>query len=187
VTVVFCDLRGFTAFAERASPEQVMDVMHAYHAALGPLIHRFEGTLERFTGDGLMVLFNDPVPYPDPDERAVRMAVAMRDAVGQLATVWRSQGFALGFGIGIARGEATLGQIGFEGRYDYAAIGSVANLGARLCAEARDGQILVSQAVAEAEAVGRIAIMEPLAPMPLKGFEDPVAVLSIVALREPAS
>ena len=185
VTVVFCDLRGFTAFAERASPEQVMDVMHAYHAVLGPLIHRFEGTLERFLGDGLMVLFNDPVPCPDPEERAVRMAVAMRDAVGQLATVWRDQGFALGFGIGIARGEATLGQIGFEGRYDYAAIGSVANLGARLCAEACDGQVLVSRAVAET--VGRIAIMEPLAPVPLKGFEDPVALLSIVALREPAS
>jgi class 3 adenylate cyclase/CheY-like chemotaxis protein len=182
VTVVFCDLRGFTAFAERASPDEVMGVLHEYHGALGPLIHRFEGTLERFLGDGLMVLFNDPVACPDPAERAVRMALAMRDAVDRLATSWRQRGFALGFGIGIAQGEATLGRIGFEGRYDYAAIGRVPNLSARLCAEAADRQILVSRPVADA--VARIAVARPLSPILLKGFAGPVPVFAIAALRD---
>jgi class 3 adenylate cyclase len=166
VTIVFCDLRGFTAFAEQAAPEEVMGVLQEYHAALGPLVHRFEGTLERFLGDGLVVLFNDPVPCPDPAERAVRMAMAMREAVQELSAAWQRRGFALGFGVGIAQGLATLGRIGFEGRYDYAAIGSVANLGARLCAEAPDGQILVSEPVAEA--VRRIVTVEPFGPMMLK-------------------
>jgi class 3 adenylate cyclase/CheY-like chemotaxis protein len=182
VTVVFCDLRGFTAFAEQASPEQVMGVLHDYHAVLGPLIHRFEGTLERFLGDGLMVLFNDPVTCPDPAERAVRMAVAMREAVDQLAAGWRERGFALGFGIGIAQGEATLGRIGFEGRYDYAAIGRVSNLSARLCAEAADRQILVSQAVGDA--VTHIAVTQSLAPLTLKGFAGPVPLSAIATLKD---
>jgi len=182
VTVVFCDLRGFTAFAERASPEEVMHVLHDYHAVLGPLIHRFEGTLERFLGDGLMVLFNDPVTCPDPAERAVRMAVAMRDAIERLTAAWRERGFALGFGIGIAQGEATLGRIGFEGRYDYAAIGRVSNLSARLCAEAADQQILVSQPVAEA--VAHIAIAQPLVPILLKGFAGAVPLCTIAALKD---
>jgi adenylate cyclase len=182
VTVVFCDLRGFTAFAERASPEQVMGVLHEYHEVLGPLIHRFEGTLERFLGDGLMVLFNDPVTCPDPAERAVRMAVAMRNAVDRLASDWRQRGFALGFGIGIAQGEATLGRIGFEGRYDYAAIGRVSNLSARLCAEASDRQILVSQPVGDA--VAHIAVAQPLTPIILKGFADPVPLSVIAALKD---
>ena len=182
VTVVFCDLRGFTAFAERASPEQVMGVLHEYHTELGPLIHRFEGTLERFLGDGLMVLFNDPVTCPDAAERAVRMAVAMRDAVDRLAAGWREQGFALGFGIGIAQGEATLGRIGFEGRYDYAAIGRVSNLSARLCAEAVDRQILVSQPVGDA--VAEVAVAQPLTPIVLKGFADPVPLSAIAALKD---
>jgi adenylate cyclase len=158
-----------------------MGVLHDYHAVLGPLIHRFEGTLERFLGDGLMVLFNDPVTCPDPAERAVRMAVAMREAVDRLAAGWRERGFALGFGIGIAQGEATLGRIGFEGRYDYAAIGRVSNLSARLCAEAADQQILVSQPIADA--VAHIAITQPLAPILLKGFAGAVPHSAIAALK----
>ena len=136
IVVVFCDLRGFTPFAEASEPEEVMGVLAEYHEALGELIYRFEGTLERFTGDGLMVFFNDPLPVDDPAERAVPMAVAMRDRVAELAAGWSRRGNDLGFGIGIAQGFATLGRIGFEGRFDYAAIGSVTNLAARLCAEA---------------------------------------------------
>lgn len=181
VAVVFCDLRGFTAFAEAAAPEAVMDVLREYHAALVPLVHHFEGTLERFVGDGLVVLFNAPLPCPDPAARAVRMALAMRDAVRDLAAGWRREGFELGFGVGIAHGEATLGRIGFEGRYDYAAIGRVANLGARLCGEARDGQILVSQPVGEA--VRNIAHVEPLGLVMLKGLQAALPVFGVVGPR----
>jgi class 3 adenylate cyclase len=147
VAVVFCDLRGFTAFAETAEPEEVMQVLEEYHAALGEIIYRYEGTLERFLGDGLLVLFNDPIPCADPAARAVRMAVAMREEVAGLAARWQKRGHELGFGVGIAKGYATLGRIGFEGRFDYAAIGTVTNLAARLCNEARSGQILISQRV----------------------------------------
>jgi adenylate cyclase len=143
----------------------------------------YEGTLERFTGDGLMVFFNDPVPCPDPAARAVRMAVAMRDAVATLLDDWRRRGFALGFGTGIAMGDATIGRIGFEGRFDYAAIGTVTNLSARLCQEAGDGQILVSQPVhAEVEAIVEAKLVGPL---PLRGFARPVTVYDIIALRSP--
>ena len=145
ITVAFCDLRGFTAFAEQAHPEQVMDVLSAYHEALGRLIVAYEGTLERFVGDGLVVLFNDPMPCPDHPERAVRMALEMQTRVSELAESWRKSGHQLGFGIGIAQGEATLGRIGFHGRLDYAAIGRVPNLASRLCSEARAGQVLVSE------------------------------------------
>ena len=132
---MFCDLRGFTAFAETVEPEDVMAVLGEYHAALGDLVHRFEGTLERFTGDGLMVFFNDPLPCPDAPERAVRMAVAMRDRVGRARRgLAAARATTCDFGVGIAQGHATLGRIGFEGRSDYAAIGSVTNLAARLCA-----------------------------------------------------
>ena len=179
VTVVFCDLRGFTAFAERAAPDEVMGVLREYHAALGPLVHRFEGTLERFLGDGLVVLFNDPVPCPDPAQRAVRMAMAMRETVQALSADWQRRGFALGFGVGIAQGQATLGRIGFEGRYDYAAIGSVANLGARLCAQAPDGQILVSEPVAQA--VRDAVHLQPMGPVDLKGFQAAVPVYAVPA------
>ena len=148
ITVVFLDLRGFTAFAETAEPEELMGLLAEYHREMGRLILAHEGTLERFTGDGMMVFFNDPVPVPDPAARATRMAIAMRDCVAALAAGWRRRGYDLAVGIGIAQGYATLGAIGFEGRLDYGAIGTVTNLAARLCAEAAGGQVLVSQRVA---------------------------------------
>ena len=187
ITVVFCDLRRFTPFAETVEPEDVMAVLGGYHAALGDLVHRFEGTLERFTGDGLMVFFNDPVPCEDAPLRAVRMAVAMRSRVGHLAEGWHRQGYDLDFAVGIAQGHATLGRIGFEGRSDYAAIGSVTNLAARLCAEAAPGQILVSQRVhASVEA---IVSAEPVGELTLRGFARPVRTYNVRGLdaaREPA-
>jgi adenylate cyclase len=181
VTVVFCDLRGFTAFSETTEPEEVMRILREYHTALGELIFRFEGTLERFAGDGLMVFFNDPVPCPDPVARAVRMAVAMRQRVGELAAMWRRRGHHLDFGVGIAQGYATLGKIGFEGRFDYAAIGTVTNLAARLCGEAGGGQILVSQQVYAA--VESLAVTEPVGELSLKGFVKPVPAFSIFELK----
>jgi adenylate cyclase len=187
ITVVFCDLRGFTPFAETVEPEDVMLVLGQYHAALGDLVHRFEGTLERFTGDGLMVFFNDPLPCPDAPQRAVRMAVAMQSRVAQLAEGWSRMGYELHLGVGIAQGHATLGRIGFEGRSDYAAIGSVTNFAERLCGEARPGQILVSQRVhAAAE---DIITSEPLGELTLRGFSRPAKVYSVVGLdaaRAPA-
>jgi class 3 adenylate cyclase/CheY-like chemotaxis protein len=187
ITVVFCDLGGFTAFAETVEPEDVMLVLNQYHAALGDLIHRFEGTLERFTGDGLMVFFNDPIPCPDAPQRAVRMAVAMRGRIAQLAEQWSRMGYDLSFSVGIAQGHATLGQIGFEGRSDYAAIGSVTNLAERLCGEAGAEQILVSQRVhAAAE---DIVTAEPIGELTLRGFSRPTKVYNVRGLdaaRAPA-
>jgi class 3 adenylate cyclase len=181
ITVVFCDLRGFTAFAETAEPEDVMDVLREYHAALGELIRSHDGTLERFTGDGLMVFFNDPLPCADAPERGVRMALQMRAAVRRLAEGWRRRGYDLDFGVGIAQGHATLGRIGFEGRSDYAAIGSVTNLAARLCAAAGPGQILVSQRVhAAVEAMVRT---EAVGELSLRGFSRPVRAYDVL---EPA-
>jgi class 3 adenylate cyclase len=148
IVVVFCDLRGYTAFTETAEPEEVLDFLREYHGALGPLVSQFEGTLDQFSGDGIMVFFNDPVPCPDPAERAVKMAMAMRGAAGTLIASWRRRGRLLGFGAGIAQGYATLCQIGFAERSGYTAIGTVCNLAARLCAEAQDGQILIGQRVA---------------------------------------
>jgi adenylate cyclase len=177
VTVVFCDLRGFTAFAETAEPEEVMAVLGQYHEALGALIHRHEGTLERFIGDGLMVLFNAPLPCDDHALRAVTMAISMREAVGTLETDWRRRGFELGFGVGIALGYATLGPIGFEGRLDYAAIGTIPNLAARLCAIAGDGKIIVSQRVAAA--VETSVGVSALGARELKGFSRPIQIYAI--------
>jgi adenylate cyclase len=177
IVVVFCDLRGYTAFAETAEPEEVIAVLREYHAALGPLVSRFEGTLNQFSGDGLMVFFNDPLPCPDPAERAVRMAVEMRAAVGELRSGWRRHGRDLGFGVGIAQGYATLGRIGFDERIDYTAIGTVTNLASRLCAEAQDGQILVSKRVATAVEGG--VTLEEIGNLALKGLSQAVAVYNV--------
>jgi class 3 adenylate cyclase/ActR/RegA family two-component response regulator len=177
VVVVFCDLRGFTAFSETAEPEEVLDLMREYHATLGPIVTESEGTLDHFTGDGLMVLFNDPLPCPDPAGRAVRMAMAMRDAVAGLQAGWHRRGREIGFGIGIAQGYATLGQIGFAERVDYTAIGTVCNLAARLCGEAKDGQILVSKRVAAA--VEGFAPLDEIGDLALKGLSQAVAVYNV--------
>jgi adenylate cyclase len=182
ISVVFCDLRGFTAFAEIAEPEEVMSVLRQYHATLGQLIFRHEGTLERFVGDGLVVLFNDPLPCPEPSARAVRMAIEMRACIAELARDWRKRGHELGFGVGIAEGYATLGTIGFEGRSDYAAIGPVANLASRLCDEASDAEILVSQRVLTA--VEQLFEVEPAGELVLKGFARPQAAYRILRPRE---
>ncbi|MBI3456702.1 MAG: response regulator [Candidatus Rokubacteria bacterium] len=181
VTVVFLDLRGFTAFAETAEPEEVMGVLRQYHAEMGHLILAHEGTLERFAGDGMMVFFNDPVPVPDHAARAVRMALAMRDRVVELAVKWRKLGYDLHVGVGIAHGYATIGAIGFEGRWDYGAIGTVTNLAFRLCGEAKPGQILVSGRVLGA--VEELAETEPMGELALKGFLKPVPVFSILGLK----
>jgi adenylate cyclase len=181
VTIVFCDLRGFTSFAETAEPEEVMAVLREYHGSLAGLIHSFEGTLERFAGDGLMVLFNDPMPCPDPCERAVKMAVQMRDRVIDLAAKWRKLGHDLGFGVGIAHGYATLGRISSEGRFDYTAIGRVVNLAARLCGEAKSGQILIDGKVLSA--VEALAETAEVGELELKGFSRPVAAFHVRGMR----
>ena len=178
IVVVFCDLRGYTAFTETAEPEEVLDFLREYHGALGPLVSQFEGTLDQFSGDGIMVFFNDPVPCPDPAERAVKMAMAMREAAAKLIAAWRRHGSELGFGAGIAQGYATLGQIGFSDRSGYTAIGTVCNLAARLCAEAKDGQILVSSRIAEA--VEAVARLEDLGNLELKGLRRPVAAFNVM-------
>jgi class 3 adenylate cyclase len=181
VTVVFCDLRGYTPFAETAAPEDLMSILHQYHAAMGALVHEHAGTLERFAGDGFMVFFNDPVPQPDPAARAVRMTVTMRDRMAELCAAWRRLGHELGFGAGIALGYATAGRIGFEGRYDYAAIGPVTNLAGRLCAAAQDGQILISQRVhAEVE---HLVEAVPVENLTLKGVSRPLTVFDVQSLR----
>jgi adenylate cyclase len=177
IVVVFCDLRGFTAFAESSEPEEVMAVLGEYHTALGELIFRYQGTLERFTGDGLMVFFNDPIPLDKPAHRAVEMAVAMRDRVETLIAGWSRLGHDLGFAVGIAQGFATLGRIGYEGRFDYAAIGTVTNLAARLCAEAGAGQVLASQRVFSA--VEDLAVGELVGALELRGFSRPIRAFGV--------
>ena len=181
ITVVFLDLRGFTAFAESSEPEEVMAVLREYHAEMGTLVVAHEGTLERFTGDGMMIFFNDPVVVENPSERAVRMAIAMRARVGELATRWRKLGFDLDFGVGVAQGYATLGAIGFEGRWDYGAIGSVTNLAARLCSEAKAGQILISRRVYTA--VEDLVEATPVGELALKGFSRPIPTYDVAKLR----
>jgi adenylate cyclase len=180
ITVMCCDLRGFTAFAETAEPEDVWKTLEEYHDALGDLIARFEGTLERFTGDGLVVFFNDPIACDDAPLRSVRMALVMRERVQELADSWQRRGHELAFGIGIAQGYATLGRIGFSGRFDYASIGSVTNLAARLCAEATPWQILITQrvnAAAEDLIVSRL-----VGELELRGFRQPVRAFEVSGL-----
>ena len=185
IVVVFCDLRGYTAFTETAEPEEVLHFLREYHGALGPLVADYEGTLDQFSGDGIMVFFNDPVPIPDPAERAVKMAMAMREAAGALTAIWRRRGRELGFGAGISQGYATLGQIGFSERSGYTAIGTVCNVAARLCAEAKDGQILIAQRVA-AGLDGDIAL-EDIGPLALKGITQPVVALNVAPNGSAAS
>ena len=182
VTVVFCDIRGFTAFTEQTEPEEAMNVLREYHAALGELIFRYEGTLDRYAGDGVMILFNAPIQFEDHVKRAVKMSVEMRDTIGKLCERWRNRGHNLGFGIGIALGYATLGQIGFEQRLEYAAIGSVTNLASRLCDEAKAGQIVVSRRVygmVEPWVEGK-----PIDDLNLKGFNHPILAAEIMCWRE---
>jgi len=181
VTVVFLDLRGFTAFAETAEPEEVMGVLREYHTEMGKLILAHEGTLERFTGDGMMIFFNDPVPVSNPAERAIRMALAMRESVAELKVKWRKLGYDLDFGVGIAQGYATIGAIGFEGRLDYGAIGTVTNLASRLCGEAKPGQILISQRLLGT--VENVVEVEPVGELTLKGFHRPVSAHNILRLK----
>ena len=181
VAVVFLDLRGFTTFAELVEPEEVMSVLRDYHAEMGRLILEHGGTLERFTGDGMMIFFNDPVPVPNPAEHALRMALAMRERVQELSTKWRRRGYDLALGIGIAQGYATIGAIGFEGRWDYGAIGTVTNLAARLCGEATGNQILASlRVVGEVE---DLIATEEVGPLVLKGFHKPVSAFSVLGLK----
>jgi class 3 adenylate cyclase/HAMP domain-containing protein len=185
VTVVFCDLRGFTAFTETTEPEEAMNVLREYHAALGELIFRYEGTLDRYAGDGVMILFNAPIQFADHTKRAVKMAVEMRDTIGLLTQKWRNRGHSLGFGVGIALGYATLGQIGFEQRLEYAAIGSVTNLASRLCDEAKAGQIVVARRVYGM--VEQWVDGKPLDDLHLKGFNHPVLAVEILRWREEAA
>jgi adenylate cyclase len=184
ITVVFLDLRGFTAFAETAEPEEVMGVLREYHVAMGGLILAHEGTLERFAGDGMMVFFNDPVPVPDPAGRALGMALAMQARAGEMAGTWRKRGYDLALAIGVAQGYATIGAIGFEGRLDYGAIGTVTNLAARLCGEARAGQILIPLRLL-ATVEDRLEV-EPVGELLLKGFSKPIAAFNVLALHPTA-
>jgi len=173
ICYVFVDLRGFTAFTDSAEPEEVQAVLHDYHAAMGALITEHEGTLDRFAGDGILIFFNDPVPIAEPGKRAAAMALTMQERFGDLRARWRKLGYDLDLSIGIAKGFATLGAFGFEGRFDYTAIGSVVNLAARLCAESQPGQILIDR---RARAALEDAYeVEPTGPLTLKGYAQPVA------------
>ncbi len=181
ITVVFLDLRGFTAFSDGAEPEEVMDVLRGYHAEMGKLIFRFDGTLVRFAGDGIMVFFNDPIPCADHTEKAVRMAIEMQARAQELRKAWLKQGYDLDLGIGLAAGYATIGNIGFEGRIDYDAIGNVTNLAARLCGEAKGGQILIDRKTLSK--INEFIEVETLEEFHLKGFARPVPAFNIVRLK----
>jgi adenylate cyclase len=181
ITVVFTDLRGFTAFTETAEPEEVMEVIREYHGTLGRMIMTHDATIEHFAGDGVMILLNDPVVVADHELVAIRMAVEMRDAVGRLCDEWKRRGFELGFGVGLASGYATLGAIGFEGRREYGAMGTVCNLAARLSTEAKAGEVLVSQRFYGK--VGDRIKAEPVGELILKGLHRPVATFNVISLR----
>jgi len=183
ITALFCDLRGFTGFSESSDPEDVMALLREYHAAIGEIIVRYSGTLERYAGDGVMVVFNDPIPVDNPALQAVQMALEMRDAIGALTEKWRQLGHEIGFGIGIAHGYATLGTIGFEGRFDYAAIGTVSNVASRLCDEAKPGQILISPRVLMA--VKDAVTVEAAGEFELKGIRRPIAAYNVLAASAP--
>jgi adenylate cyclase len=181
ITALFCDLRGFTGFSESSEPEDVMALLRDYHAAIGQIVIRYSGTLERYAGDGVMVVFNDPVPVENPAPQAVLMALEMRNAIGALTDGWRRWGHDIGFGIGIAHGFATLGTIGFEGRFDYAAIGTVPNIASRLCDEAKPGQILISPRVLTK--IGNAVSVEPIGDFTLKGIRRPLAAYNVLSVR----
>lgn len=181
VAVVFCDLRGFTSFTEVAEPEEQIAMLAEYHATLGALINQFQGTLIHIVGDGVMVIFNDPIPCPDPSLHAARMAIEMRSNVGGLIAKWRTHGYDLGFGIGIAEGHATVGLIGFEGRSQYTAIGTVTNLASRLCGEAADGQILIDSKVKTA--LESHVETEDVGDLSLKGLRRPIRTCNVLGLR----
>lgn len=183
ITALYCDLRGFTGFSESSDPEDVMTLLREYHTAVGTIIYRHQGTLERFVGDGVMVIFNDPVPVPNPALQAVKVAVEMREEIGRLIEKWKRLGHELGVGIGMAHGYATLGTIGFEGRFDYAAIGTVSNVAARLCDEALPDQILISPRVLMA--VGDLVTAEPVGERSLKGIRRPLPVYNVTSLKLP--
>ncbi len=185
ISVVFIDLRGFTAFAEHAEPEEVMEMLHAFHASMGQIVMDHGGTLERFAGDAVMVFFNDPVLMENHAEQALRMAQAMQDRFAPMHSAWSQRGYELGLGCGVAQGYATLGQIGFEGRWDYAAIGNVTNLAARLCAHAESGQVLVDRKIMAR--VGALMQATPVGPLTLKGFTQPVPAFLLTGLQPPTS
>ena len=178
ITALFCDLRGFTGFSESSDPEDVMALLREYHAAIGEIVNKYGGTLERYAGDGVMVVFNDPIPVDNPALQAVRMSIDMRAAIGELIEKWRKLGHDIGFGIGIAHGFATLGTIGFEGRFDYAAIGTVSNVASRLCDEAKPGQILISPRVLMA--VEKDITVEPVGDFALKGIRRPLTAYNVL-------
>jgi DNA-binding response OmpR family regulator len=182
VTSVFLDLRGFTAFAESTEPEDVMTVLQEYHAAMGQIVLDHEGTLEHFAGDGIMIFFNDPVPVPNPGEKAIRMALAMRDKMGDLTVRWHKRGFDLSMGIGLAQGYATIGAIGFEARWEYGAIGTVMNLASRLCGEAKSGQILLPQRLLGM--VEHLVDVEYVGELVLRGFYRPIKAYNVLGLKK---
>jgi adenylate cyclase len=184
VTIMFVDLRGFTSFSEAAAPEDVLAVLRQYHAAIGRLVDKHDGTIEHFAGDGVMLIFNDPQPLPDPAFSAVAMAVELRDQVQGLAQEWAKLGYNLGCGVGIAQGFATIGTIGFPGRQDYGVVGAVNNLAARLCAKAESGSVLVSKRV-----YGRVESRveaEPVEALALKGFATPIPAYNILSMKQEA-
>jgi adenylate cyclase len=181
ITALFCDLRGFTGFTESADAEDVIALLREYHAAVGEKIIKYSGTLERYAGDGVMVVFNDPVPVENPALQAVLMALEVREAIGALTATWSRLGHEIGFGIGIAHGFATLGTIGFEGRFDYAAIGTVSNVASRLCDEAKPGQILISPRVLMK--VENAVKVQPVGEFELKGIRRPLAAYNVVAAQ----
>ena len=181
ITAVFLDLRGFTAFSNSAEPEEVMALLRSYHTEMGKLIFRFQGTVEHFLGDGIMVFFNDPTPCEDHTERAVRMALEMRARINDLRTGWLKKGYDLDLGIGLAAGYAAVGNIGFEGRMHYGAVGKVTNLASRLCAEAKGGQILTNQKTLSK--IESLVQPEPMEEFHLKGFARPVLAFNIVRVK----